>query len=80
MASKKRKGSVGRKVLAGSAVLAAAAGVATLASNKKLRNKVQSQAKKVMKDVRSNPTVKKAGREAEGFVAKLGRFVADLLK
>ncbi len=74
MKTKKRKSNAG-KVLLGATAVAAAAGVAALASNKKVRTRVRREAKAVIRKAKADPRVQQAGKEASGLMAKLGQKI-----
>lgn len=74
MAIKKRKSNTG-KVLLGATAVAAAAGVAALASNKRVRSRVKKEAKAVIRKAKADPRVQQAGKEAGGLMAKLGQTI-----
>lgn len=79
MATKKKKSNTG-KVLLGATAVAAAAGVAALAANKKVRGRVTREAKSALKKAKADPRVKQAGKEAEGMLAKLGQAIGRWFK
>jgi hypothetical protein len=79
MATKKKKSNV-NKVLLGATAVAAAAGVAALASNKKVRNRVTKEAGAAIKKAKADPRVKQAGKEASGLVSKLGQVIGGWFK
>jgi hypothetical protein len=80
MANKKKKSGIAGKALLGATAVAAAAGVAALASNKKTRTRVIKGAKAAIKKAKADPRVQKAGKEAGGWVSKLGETISNWLK
>lgn len=66
--------------MVGAAALAAAAGVAALASNKKVRARVSKGAKTALKRAKADPRVKKAGKEAGGLMTRLGEALGNWFK
>jgi hypothetical protein len=79
MATKKKKSNV-KKVLLGATAVAAVAGVAALASNKKVRSRVTKEAGVAFKKAKADPRVKQVGKEAGSLVSKLGQVLGGWFK
>jgi len=78
MAKKKSKNVLGK--MAVGAGLAAAAGAAAVLSNKKTRKQVQTKAKKVLSQIKSDPRAKEIGSDTVDFLGRIGDVIKNFFK